>query len=241
MIDKVSHPSTKRRAKWLGAAAIAALIAGGAIEGGFVASNPAHAELRSMAQPLAMPSFADVIDQVKPAVVSVRVKVQQVADNDEDGPQFSIPDLPRGNPLEKFFRQFRDEQNQRSQRGERDQPRRFGQAQGSGYFISADGYIVTNNHVVENASDVQIVTEDGRTLEAKVIGTDPKTDVALLKSAATSRSCASPTRRPAWGTGCSRSAIRSASAARSRPASSRLSTATSAPAPMTTSSRSTRR
>jgi serine protease Do len=182
MIDKVSHPSTKRRAKWLGAAAIAALIAGGAIEGGFVASNPAHAELRSMAQPLAMPSFADVIDQVKPAVVSVRVKVQQVADNDEDGPQFSIPDLPRGNPLEKFFRQFRDEQNQRSQRGERDQPRRFGQAQGSGYFISADGYIVTNNHVVENASDVQIVTEDGRTLEAKVIGTDPKTDVALLKT-----------------------------------------------------------
>ena len=54
-------------------------------------------------------------------------------------------------------------------------------AQGSGFFISADGYIVTNNHVVNNAKSVEVVTEDGKTIKAKIIGTDPKTDLALLK------------------------------------------------------------
>src|SRR3954453_12561973 len=101
----------QRSAKWLGAAPGAALMAGGAIEGGFLPSTPAHAELRSLAQPVqAVPSFADVIDRVKPAVVSVRAKVQNVAsrsnsDDDNDGQQFSIPGLPPGDPLERFFRQ----------------------------------------------------------------------------------------------------------------------------------------
>jgi serine protease Do len=54
-------------------------------------------------------------------------------------------------------------------------------AQGSGFFVSQDGYVVTNNHVVENAVEVQLVTDDGKTLEAKVVGTDPRTDLALLK------------------------------------------------------------
>ena len=54
-------------------------------------------------------------------------------------------------------------------------------AQGSGFFISADGYVVTNNHVVEHATDVTVTTADGKTIAAKVIGTDPKTDLALLK------------------------------------------------------------
>ncbi len=52
-------------------------------------------------------------------------------------------------------------------------------AQGSGFFISADGYVVTNNHVVEHGKVVTVTTEDGKVLEAKVIGTDPKTDLAL--------------------------------------------------------------
>src|ERR671917_1780565 len=96
MLDKVSTPARKRTATWLGAAAVAALIAGGAVESGLVAPNSAHAELRSMAQPIQnVPSFADVIEQVKPAVVAVKVKVQNVASrDDDDGPQFSFPDLP---------------------------------------------------------------------------------------------------------------------------------------------------
>ncbi len=183
MLDKVSIPARKRTAKWLGAAAVAALIAGGAVESGLVAPNSAHAELRSMAQPIQnVPSFADVIEQVKPAVVAVKVKVQNVASrDDDDSPQFSMPDLPPGHPMERFFRQFRDGQRDqdRGQRPER--PRRFGQSLGSGFFISADGYVVTNNHVIDKASEVQVTMDDGKTLDAKVIGTDPKTDLALLK------------------------------------------------------------
>ena len=53
--------------------------------------------------------------------------------------------------------------------------------EGSGFFVSADGYIVTNNHVVQKAKTVTVTTQDGKTLDAKVIGTDPKTDLALIK------------------------------------------------------------
>ena len=183
MLDKVSTPARKRTATWLGAAAVAALIAGGAVESGLVAPTPAHAELRSLSQPVQnAPSFADVIERVKPAVVAVKVKVQNVADRDDDGdgPQFSVPDLPPGHPMERFFRQFRD--GERGERGpRRERPRPFGQSMGSGFFVSGDGYIVTNNHVVDKASQVEITMDDGKTLDAKVVGTDPKTDLALLK------------------------------------------------------------
>jgi serine protease Do len=184
MTSSNSNPASKRTAKWLGAAAVAALIAGGAVQTGFIAPNEAHAELRSMSQPVqGMPSFADVIEKVKPAVVSVKVKVQNVASrDDEDGPQFSMPDLPPGHPMERFFRQFRDGQpGQRGERGQRQQPKQFGQSLGSGFFVSADGYVVTNNHVVENGASVQVTMEDGKSYDAKVVGTDPKTDLALLK------------------------------------------------------------
>jgi serine protease Do len=181
MSDKVSAPIRKRTAKWLGAAAVAALIAGGAVETGLVAPNPAHAELRSMSQPMqGLPSFADMIDKVKPAVVAVKVKVQNVAsrDNGDDLP-FAFPDFPPGSPMDRFFREFRDQPD--GPRGRRPQQRRFGQALGSGFFISADGYVVTNNHVVENAAEVTVTMDDGKELSARVIGTDAKTDLALLK------------------------------------------------------------
>jgi len=180
MSDKVSAPLRKRTAKWLGAAAVAALIAGGAVESGLVMPTPAHAELRSMSQPMqGLPSFADMIDKVKPAVVAVKVKVQNVASQDDEDQQFAFPDFPPGSPMDRFFRQFRDHQD--GPRGRRGQPRQFGQALGSGFFISADGYVVTNNHVVENAANVTVSMDDGKELPAKVIGTDAKTDLALLK------------------------------------------------------------
>jgi serine protease Do len=121
--------------------------------------------------------FADVVEKVKPAVVSVRVKVDATAkmmsmnDNDEASP------MQPGAPLEKFFEQF----------GGRGMPKRFPQGkravtgEGSGFFISADGYAVTNNHVVDHAKTVQITMDDGSTYDAKVVGSDPKTDLALIK------------------------------------------------------------
>ena len=88
--------------------------------------------------------------------------------------------------------------------------------QGSGFFISADGYAVTNNHVVDGASKVEVTTDDGKTYTAKVIGTDARTDLALIKVEGSSElpvRQARPTASRASATGCSRSAIRSASAA----------------------------
>jgi serine protease Do len=136
------------------------------------------------------PSFADIVEAVKPAVVGVRVKTEEsntVARSMEDVPLFR--DLPRDHPLRRFFDDFgfQDGQPGRGEgRGEggprRPNPeRKFGMAQGSGFFISADGYAVTNNHVVEKAEEVELTTDDGGTFKAKVIGTDPRTDLALLK------------------------------------------------------------
>ena len=80
-MSKTDFPRGKNRTiKFLGAAAVAALIAGGAVESGLVASTPAHAELRSWLSRSGRSSFADVVERVKPAVVAVKVKVQNVAE-----------------------------------------------------------------------------------------------------------------------------------------------------------------
>jgi serine protease Do len=173
---------TNRKAGWLGAVALGALLAGGALETRLVPAAPAHAQAQAPVPSAAMPSFADVVAKVKPAVVSVRVKVKMVADRGADEEEsLNLPDMPPGSPMERFFRQFRDRQGQGQgfQRGPG--PGRNAEAQGSGFFVSADGVIVTNNHVVEKASEVQVVMDDGRTLDATVVGTDPKTDLAVLK------------------------------------------------------------
>ena len=114
--------------------------------------------------------FADIVEKVKPAVISVRVKIDQPAgSNDSDD---ALP-FPPGSPFEKFFRQF----------GTPSMPNghEIITGQGSGFFISSDGYAVTNNHVVQNAENVQVTTDDGKTFTAKVIGADPRTDLALIK------------------------------------------------------------
>ncbi|TMJ47213.1 MAG: DegQ family serine endoprotease [Alphaproteobacteria bacterium] len=119
--------------------------------------------------------FADVVEKVKPAVISVRVKL-------DEGPQTSSDEglpFPQGSPFDRFFRQF----------GAPNMPnvpsmpngRHLVTGQGSGFFISADGYAVTNNHVVDKAKTVEVTTDDGKSYTAKVIGTDPKTDLALIK------------------------------------------------------------
>jgi serine protease Do len=121
-------------------------------------------------------SFAPVVDKIKSTVVSVRTKAStDESGDDDDDDSFPGLDVPPGLPpgLEEFLRRFGEGM---------DRPkRRFFESQGSGFFISTDGYIVTNDHVVNNAVNVTIKTDDGREFPAKVIGTDPKTDVALLK------------------------------------------------------------
>jgi serine protease Do len=101
----------------------------------------------------------------------------------KSSPQLSANEespFPKGSPMEQFFKRFGMPDGipntPNTPRG-----RQFGAAQGSGFFISADGYAVTNNHVVEKASTVEVATDDGKTYTAKVIGTDPRTDLALIK------------------------------------------------------------
>jgi serine protease Do len=167
-----SRSILKRGALLAGAATLGIGLAAGLADGALKFDHPAFAQpIQLSGVQTQLPSFADMVDRVKPAVVSVRVK--QTIDADDDG-QGSLDDLPPG--LRRFFEQ----QMPRGAAPGRPQPRQ-GMAQGSGFFISQDGYVVTNNHVVDKASEVQLVTDDGKTLNAKVIGTDPRTDLALLK------------------------------------------------------------
>ena len=137
--------------------------------------------LSQEAQHLARPSgFADIVEKVKPAVISVRVKMRmdaQATASDDEMP------FPKGSPMEKFFKRFGAPEGGLGGPGVPNAPRgrQFGQAQGSGFFISADGYAVTNNHVVDKATSVEISTDDGKIHTAKVIGTDARTDLALIK------------------------------------------------------------
>jgi serine protease Do len=120
--------------------------------------------------------FADLIAKVKPAVVSVRVKIEQSAQSSSSDE--SANPLQPGSPMEKFFRQFGGEQFGQ-QFGQ--QQRRAVTGEGSGFFISADGYAVTNNHVVDHAKTVTVTTDDGKIRTANVVGTDPRSDLALIK------------------------------------------------------------
>ena len=131
-------------------------------------------------------SFADVVDKVKPSVVSVSVvndSSAKLADNSRDkgkgkgGPQFNMPELPEDHPLHDFFKNL---PKQFGQDGEGGRPRVV-QGQGSGFVISSDGYIVTNNHVIDGATKIQVSFDETEKFDAKLIGTDPRTDIALLK------------------------------------------------------------
>jgi len=118
----------------------------------------------------APPSFADLVDEVGDAVVNITTSA--VVAGRQGGPG---PMLPEGSPLDDFFNDFLDRQQGPEQQ------RRRSQALGSGFVISEDGFIVTNNHVIEGADEILIEFRSGMELEATLIGTDPNTDIALLK------------------------------------------------------------
>ncbi len=168
-----------------GTIAVAGLAGALAFGGAQSVITPVFAEAVRVEAPQA-PSFADVVEAVSPAVVSVRVKSDVRPTSSRSGAlPFGFEDLPRNHPFRRFFdngprgdREF----GQRRRRGEgRRAPRRFGTSQGSGFFVSQDGYIVTNNHVVEGGNAYTVITNEGKELDAKLIGTDPKTDLAVLK------------------------------------------------------------
>jgi serine protease Do len=116
----------------------------------------------------AQESFANLAEKISPAVVNITTSTTVAG---RTGPQGIVPE---GSPFEDFFREFQD------RNGQGDRPRRSS-ALGSGFVISEDGYIVTNNHVIEGADEIQIEFFEGFELPATLVGTDPNTDIALLK------------------------------------------------------------
>jgi len=121
------------------------------------------------AQSAPPPSFADLVDQVGDSVVNITTSAIVAG---RTGPQ---PIVPEGSPLEDFFNDFMD------RNGPGEGQSRRSQALGSGFVISEDGFIVTNNHVIEGADEIIVEFRSGQELEATIVGTDPNTDIALLK------------------------------------------------------------
>ncbi len=161
-------------------ALVAALFGAAAV--GTLSIAPQILSPEAGAQPIAIQapagapmSFADLIERVEPAVVSVNVlserKVNNTADMQEFFEQF------RGLPgLDEFLEQRRQDEEDGAEPQTRE-----ARSLGSGFFISQDGYIVTNNHVVQNAVQIEVVNKDGEALEAELVGTDPDTDLAVIK------------------------------------------------------------
>ncbi|PYN34907.1 MAG: peptidase [Candidatus Rokuibacteriota bacterium] len=175
---------SKRRQRL--AAPIVALVAVAGLVGllphlGFTSASsaPLWTEHRAGVQTVMVqaPDWVRLSKEAKPAVVNVSAKLNAEAQM-QAPPQTQVPPQFRGRPDERsfddFFKRFFDEGSRRPVR-----------AAGSGFVLNANGYIVTNNHVVENATDIQVKLDDGRELPAKVVGRDSKTDLALLKVDAT--------------------------------------------------------
>ena len=116
-------------------------------------------------------SFADLAERLLPSVVNIST-TQVQKKNEKGGPQ--VPRFPEGSPFQDFFKEFFDRQ-------QRETPQRRATSLGSGFVISASGYVVTNNHVIAEADEITVTLHDDTKLQAKLIGRDPKTDLALLK------------------------------------------------------------
>ena len=110
-------------------------------------------------------SFADQVEQLSPAVVNISTTTIV-----SEGPGMDMPQFPPGSPFEEFFKNFGDENRQRR-----------ASSLGSGFIIDAEGIVVTNFHVIENAEEITVTLSDETSFTAKVLGQDQKTDIAVLK------------------------------------------------------------
>jgi len=163
--------TVRTRSLGMAAGLAAAILAGVALAPPAMAQKPI-----TVSPPSGAPmSFADLIERVSPAVVSVSVTTEiKVSDRN------SVFNPFRGLP---GFDEYEDEFGEQGEENDRGRPEtdREGNALGSGFFIRADGYIVTNHHVVENAREVIVTLKNGDQLEAEIVGSDEQTDLAVLK------------------------------------------------------------
>lgn len=126
------------------------------------------------AQAAGLPEFTELVEQKGPAVVNI--STTQKKSNGNGHPQFNMPDIPKDSPFHDFFEKFFKEMPQQSP------DREFNaRSLGSGFIISADGYVLTSAHVVEGADEIVVRLTDRRELLATVVGSDKRSDIALLK------------------------------------------------------------
>ncbi|THD52747.1 trypsin-like peptidase domain-containing protein, partial [Phenylobacterium sp.] len=155
------------------AALCAAATAGYAVHAGVGPDGAVNARPIPNATVAAPASFADIVQRVAPAVVSIEVEGKAGPHRvDAEGGDEGEGGVPQGLPpeLRRFFEQRQGQQQSQPMHGA-----------GSGFFITSDGYLVTNNHVVENADKITVHTTDDRTFTARLIGRDPATDIAVVK------------------------------------------------------------
>ena len=158
-----------------------ALLAGVGLTG-FAYAVPQQTTEQVQPEKYGLPDFSALVERVKPAVLSVQVDINPaLRTSAEDGDDQQTPgENPfKGTPFEHFFDQFGGNGQRGPNRGQGETP--LQKALGSGFFISADGYAVTNNHVIDGATKIEVVTDSGKTHKAKLVGADPKTDLALIK------------------------------------------------------------
>ena len=164
--------------RWVARSLMAALLAGSMLSSGYAVylarDHAAAAEglpavqAPIMRQPGGMPSFADLAARAKPAVVNIATTERKPV-----GAMPELPQLPPGSPFDELFKRFFEEGGQGVTGPVH--------ALGSGFIVDPDGWIVTNNHVVDSATKITITLNDGRTFPATVKGRDEKTDIAVLK------------------------------------------------------------
>lgn len=168
------QPTLKRTA--LASALALALALGFTINLPKSTAEPANTPATIEASPqFGLPNFADLVQQVKPAVVNIAITGTTPVQHRHQAPQF-----PEHSPFNELFKHFF--QGQPGLPGpQRHHPSQEFRAVGSGFFISADGYLITNYHVIEHAKDIQVILQDGNQISASIQGYDQKTDLALLK------------------------------------------------------------
>jgi len=168
----------KRLSKTAIAGALSMVLIGSQLPGMAIASEtalPTRTQAASLQQHPG--SFSELIKRVKPAVVSIATTGNGAMPNGMQQFEFNMPELPKGSPFGDFFQHFFDNMPQSPEGGQGFETK----GAGSGFIISADGLIVTNHHVIDDASEIEVVMNDGTRFKAAVKGIDSKTDMALLK------------------------------------------------------------
>ena len=169
---------TKRLSKTAIAGALSMVLIGSQLPGLAIASEtalPTRTHAASLQQHPG--SFSELIKRVKPAVVSIATTGNGAMPNGMQQFQFDMPELPEGSPFGEFFQHFFDNMPQSPDGGKGFETK----GAGSGFIINEGGYIVTNHHVIDDASKIEVVMNDGTRYDATVKGIDSKTDLALLK------------------------------------------------------------